>query len=155
MKKQILITALASMLLLAACSESHDYDYGYKDGYEAGQEEYEIDYNDLDMDNFDKGTLIEYLEDNGYLVYDKSMTYEMADYLTEHGFVVLDEDEANEYNLNDMLNSTTYIGNAGSMKFHKATCSSVMDINEENKVYNDSYDYFIENGYEPCKKCNP
>ena len=155
MKKQILITALASMLLLAACSESHDYDYGYKDGYEAGQEEYEIDYNDLDMDYFDKRTLIEYLEDNGYLVFDRNDTAEIADYLTSQGFTVLAENEVTQYGINDMLNTTTYIGNSSSMKFHKATCSSVMDIDEKNKIYNDSYDYFIEKGYEPCKKCNP
>lgn len=146
MRKKIYLIIILTFVLLAACSGESDYLRGYDDGYADGQQ---------DLDNIDKGKLIDYLEDNEYMVFDESMTAEMSDYLTDHGYVVLDEDEANEYNLNDMLNSTTYIGNAGSMKFHKATCSSVMDMDEKNKVYNDSYDYFIEKGYEPCKKCNP
>lgn len=47
-----------------------------------------------------------------------------------------------------------YIGDKSTKKFHKPSCSSVLDMKEKNKVYN-TKEYFINHGYESCKKCNP
>jgi len=45
----------------------------------------------------------------------------------------------------------TYIGNKNSKKLHLPGCSSLPK--EENRVYFESYDAAIAEGYEPCSKC--
>ena len=49
----------------------------------------------------------------------------------------------------------TYIGNANSHKFHYPTCKSVGKMSEKNKVTFSSRDEAINQGYTPCKNCNP
>ena len=50
----------------------------------------------------------------------------------------------------------TYIININTEKFHYASCSSVNDMNESNKLpSNQSRDEIIAQGYVPCKRCNP
>ncbi len=50
----------------------------------------------------------------------------------------------------------TYILNSNTHKFHIPTCSSVSQMKEKNKgVYEGSRDDIIQQGYVPCKKCNP
>jgi len=48
-----------------------------------------------------------------------------------------------------------YIGNKKTKKFHNPWCSSVEQMNEENKVYFKSREEAMNAGYIPCKKCNP
>lgn len=48
-----------------------------------------------------------------------------------------------------------YIGNANTKKFHYPTCSSVSDMKESNKVAIRSREDAINQGYVPCKRCNP
>ena len=53
-------------------------------------------------------------------------------------------------------NTSTYIVNKNTKKFHKPTCSSVGKMKEENKETMESTrEQMIENGYDPCKQCNP
>ncbi|MBR0058953.1 MAG: thermonuclease family protein [Methanobrevibacter sp.] len=49
----------------------------------------------------------------------------------------------------------TYIGNSNSHKFHYPTCKSVGKMSEKNKVTFSSRDEAINQGYTPCKNCNP
>ncbi len=50
----------------------------------------------------------------------------------------------------------TYILNTRSKKFHDPDCSSVEQISEGNKQeYTGSRADLIEQGYDPCKECNP
>lgn len=50
----------------------------------------------------------------------------------------------------------TYILNTNSHKFHYPSCSSVDQMNEENKQrYTGSRDDIIAQGYVPCKRCKP
>lgn len=51
--------------------------------------------------------------------------------------------------------SGSYVGNANSGKFHVASCSSVDKMSEGNKVFFSSRDEAINQGYQPCKRCNP
>lgn len=51
--------------------------------------------------------------------------------------------------------SANYIGNANSMKFHYAYCSSVKKMADHNKVPLDSREEAIAGGYVPCKNCKP
>ena len=53
------------------------------------------------------------------------------------------------------LSSYSYIGNRNTRKFHRASCSSVSQMNEGNKVGFDSRSEAIEGGYDPCKRCKP
>ena len=49
-----------------------------------------------------------------------------------------------------------YVLNTNSRKFHAPGCSSVDDIQPENREdYSGSREYLIAQGYEPCKRCNP
>ena len=51
---------------------------------------------------------------------------------------------------------TQYIINTGTGKFHRPDCSSVPDIKEENKeTITGTREKMLEQGYEPCKRCNP
>ena len=47
----------------------------------------------------------------------------------------------------------TYIGNLNSKKFHRPTCDSLPA--EKNQVFFDSRAEAVEQGYVPCKRCNP
>lgn len=47
----------------------------------------------------------------------------------------------------------SYIGNTKSKTFHLSTCYNLPY--EENRVYFDSRDDFIDKGYTPCGNCNP
>ena len=51
---------------------------------------------------------------------------------------------------------TTYILNTGTKKFHYPHCSSVDQMNEENKAeYTGNREDIIAQGYSPCGRCNP
>lgn len=50
----------------------------------------------------------------------------------------------------------TYVLNTNTMKFHLPSCESVADIKEKNKSESTkSRDELINEGYAPCKRCNP
>ncbi|MBP3335416.1 MAG: MBL fold metallo-hydrolase [Ruminiclostridium sp.] len=51
--------------------------------------------------------------------------------------------------------SYSYVLNTNTMKIHRAGCSSVSQMSEENKGYTNDYDGAIAQGYEPCKRCKP
>ena len=51
--------------------------------------------------------------------------------------------------------SCAYIGNKNSMKFHRASCVSVKQMKESNKVCLTSRDEAIAAGYVPCGNCKP
>lgn len=53
-------------------------------------------------------------------------------------------------------NSSAYVINTNTKKFHIPTCSSVNDMKQKNrKDVNMSRDEVISDGYIPCKRCNP
>ena len=51
--------------------------------------------------------------------------------------------------------SGSYVANANTGKFHVSSCSSVNKMSEKNKVFLSSRDEAINQGYVPCKRCNP
>lgn len=54
------------------------------------------------------------------------------------------------------VNSSAYVLNTNTKKFHIPTCSSVNDMKQKNrKDVNMSRDEIISNEYKPCKRCNP
>ena len=56
----------------------------------------------------------------------------------------------------DSNDNSTYILNTKTRKFHDPDCSSVDDMSEANKeTYSGSRDDLIDQGYEPCGRCNP
>lgn len=48
-----------------------------------------------------------------------------------------------------------YVGSNTTKKFHLKDCEWAKKLKEENRVYFSGYNEFIENGYTPCKTCNP
>lgn len=77
------------------------------------------------------------------------------------------DDSVNGYRKNDseiingsiIVKETTenykYFGNKNSKKFHKASCSSLKNTKEENKIFYKTREEFINNSYSACKNCNP
>ncbi|XME01855.1 DNA/RNA non-specific endonuclease [Lachnospiraceae bacterium C1.1] len=54
------------------------------------------------------------------------------------------------------LQAASYVANTNTKKFHYPDCSSVSDMKEKNKMYfNGSREELINQGYVPCKRCNP
>lgn len=50
----------------------------------------------------------------------------------------------------------SYVLNTNTHKFHQPGCSSVKDMKESNKLFFEgTRDEVIEQGYVPCKRCNP
>lgn len=52
-----------------------------------------------------------------------------------------------------IIEETVYIGNRNSKKFHTDSCESLPI--ESNRVYFDSREDALNEGFEPCKTCNP
>ena len=50
---------------------------------------------------------------------------------------------------------SSYIGNRNTHKFHYASCSSVRQMKDKNKVWFDSRSDAINSGYVPCQRCHP
>lgn len=48
-----------------------------------------------------------------------------------------------------------YCANINSKVFHKSDCSSATSMKEENKFYSKDRTSLVNDGYKPCKKCNP
>lgn len=51
--------------------------------------------------------------------------------------------------------SGNYIGNSNSGKFHESTCKWGQKTSDHNRVYFESRNEAISQGYIPCKVCNP
>ncbi|WP_022765314.1 nuclease [Butyrivibrio sp. XPD2006] len=64
-------------------------------------------------------------------------------------------DNFNTYNNTSQQNTTEYVLNTSSKKFHYASCSSVPKISPENYATATNRDDILAQGYQPCKKCNP
>lgn len=48
-----------------------------------------------------------------------------------------------------------YVGNSGTMKFHRPDCSSAKNLKEENRVEFASRQEAVSGGYEACQRCKP
>ncbi|WP_407377649.1 thermonuclease family protein [Methanobrevibacter sp.] len=63
--------------------------------------------------------------------------------------------DSHQSSSSDSSGSGSYVGNANTGKFHRASCSSVDKMSEGNKVFFSSRDDAVSQGYVPCKRCNP
>lgn len=67
-----------------------------------------------------------------------------------------DSGTAEEEQQDSRKEGASYVLNENTGKFHKPSCSSVEQISEKNRAYTDkTREELIEEGYEPCKRCNP
>ncbi len=48
-----------------------------------------------------------------------------------------------------------YVGNMNTGKFHEDYCPSVRQMYEHNKHYTYDRDELVDDGYVPCRRCNP
>lgn len=99
----------------------------------------------------------------GYSVEDKgkSISFNVFCYNVQPGanidYVTGDNSASGEYTTTTDEDITdTYIVNLNTKKFHKPSCSSISRMSEKNKKqYKRKRNSLINNGYEPCKNCNP
>lgn len=66
-----------------------------------------------------------------------------------------ESDSAASEGNNAVSSGATYIGNRNTKKFHEPACSSVGQMNPENKVPLSSRDQAIAGGFVPCGNCRP
>ena len=60
-----------------------------------------------------------------------------------------------EQNSSSENTKVEYVGNLNTHIFHKSTCGSVGTMKDENKIIFEGRDAAINDGYTPCKRCNP
>ena len=60
----------------------------------------------------------------------------------------------NTWNIPEHQNTTQYVLNTNTKKFHLPSCNSVVKISPKNYDTISSRESAIANGYSPCKKCN-
>lgn len=82
------------------------------------------------------------------------------DYATGESSLIENESSSVEETGNDVLEENSekqeYIVNTNTKKFHEPNCSSVADMKDKNKKeVNCSRTDLIEDGYQPCQRCNP
>jgi len=66
------------------------------------------------------------------------------------------KDDISDNKSNDDVSGETYIINKNTHKFHKPDCSSVSDIKPQNrKEYTGNREDLMNQGYDPCSRCNP
>lgn len=56
---------------------------------------------------------------------------------------------------NNKTSNASYIGNSNTHKFHYPYCSSVKEIKSNHIVNFNNREQAVNNGYVPCKRCNP
>ena len=70
--------------------------------------------------------------------------------------VAANETALAERSISDQQEDVDYVANKNTHKFHYSWCGSVTDMKEKNKLYfNGTRDELINQGYVPCKRCNP
>lgn len=70
--------------------------------------------------------------------------------------IVASTSEANTETNRSEPSETTYILNKNTKKFHLPECGSVDNMADKNKESStDTREHLIEQGYSPCKNCNP
>lgn len=95
------------------------------------------------------------VEDNGdgisFNVYCYNVQPDIViDYKTGESWKVGNEKSISE------SDTTTYILNTNTKKFHLKSCSSAKNLPDKNREeYSGNRNDLISEGYEPCKKCNP
>ena len=64
--------------------------------------------------------------------------------------------EQDALDINNNQGKQEYVLNTNTKKFHRPTCTSIEDMKEKNKsIVKDSRENIINEGYAPCKRCNP
>lgn len=78
------------------------------------------------------------------------------DYKTGKSRYVGEETSAENGELNEDIEICLYVLNTNTMKIHKPTCQSVIDMDDMNRLaYRGSIEELCEKGYSPCGSCRP
>lgn len=170
MKRLTPIIMLLAFVLLGCGSikpeETENYQYGYDVGYDKGyQTGYDKGYDDAQSvsgdyvknnysidEVYESSEILDYVKGT-YDIFDIYSEDDIFDALYENGYII---DDSNDINTSSTeAKKYTYVGNKNTKKFHYSYCSSVSDMKESNKVFNNSRFYFTNRDYEPCKICKP
>lgn len=87
---------------------------------------------------------------------DTSNTTPAADNPVSNGTAKTDvQSPSTEGEVSEPQKTASYVLNTNTKKIHLPGCSSVDKMSESNKAYTDDYQQAINEGYTPCKICNP
>ncbi len=81
---------------------------------------------------------------------DKVNGYRNEDYISS------DKISWDDITIGDKISTENlYCGNKNSKKLHKISCGALKNTKEENKVYYNTKEEYINLGYSPCQICKP
>ena len=138
-KKLFVLFLLIFAFILSSCATQADIDKAYSEGYKAGYNEGE------------KLSQPAYESDNDVVIITGKENAVVRDSSSnEKSFPVIKTAPVNP------SETTEYVLNKNTKKFHYPYCSSVDDMAEKNKLFfSGTRDEVIEKGYVPCKRCKP
>ena len=90
---------------------------------------------------------------NGYRLEENDDVTADGETVNAENVTVESADSKTDRNITDT--KAKYCANIKSKVFHKADCSSVKKMQEESKFYLSDRNQLIEDGYTPCKQCEP
>ena len=94
------------------------------------------------------------LTNNGSTVYRTDLLGEV--YVTSDGWDYIVTSKKNSNSDVRKSQEVMYVLNNSSRKFHRLDCKAISKIASYNKEYsNDSRNELIDQGYNPCGRCNP
>ena len=133
------LEAVAPSVSLISCGKNNDYGHPHKETVKKLKE------NNIEMLRTDE------LGDIQVQFKDKITVSATNGYNN----TINDTNDASSNGESKTAEKETYLGNKNSKKFHKKDCQYATGMTEKNKIYFSSRDEAINNGYEPCKSCNP
>lgn len=88
---------------------------------------------------------------NGY----RTGSYTVSDASSLPDTVPIEETRPASPSEADKTVTAEFIGNSSSHIFHKSSCSSAEKLKESNRVSFSNREKAVNDGYKPCKRCNP
>ncbi len=141
------IKAVNPSFAIISCGKNNDYGHPHKETIKT-LNDFNITYYRTD----EVGTIVS-VTDGTYLKFSSS-TGEIAN---ETYIPASENSSKSSFDTNDKTqpDKETYIGNKNSKIFHKPDCSGAKNMSDKNKVYFNSREKAVKDGYKPCGSCNP
>ena len=140
------IKAVNPSFAIISCGKNNDYGHPHKETIKT-LNDFNITYYRTD----ELGTIVS-ATDGTYLKF-----YSSTGNISDETYIPSSKNTADTSDTKDktQTNEESYIGNKNSKIFHNPDCSGAVNMSDKNKVYFDSRDKAIENGYAPCGSCKP
>ena len=146
MKKiNVCLSIILLSVILSGCSSSQEiHDKAYQEGYNAAIQE---------VGSYEDGYNTGYSEGHTAGVDECQQDYDKA---YDNGYQIGYKDGFDAGKGETSPDDSYYVLNTSSKKFHLPSCSGVSAMSSNNmRISYDDRQTIIDEGYKPCKECNP